>query len=128
MIHRALLGSIERFIGVLLENTGGALPLWLAPEQIWIIPVGKRHEKYAKEIVKELTSCELRVKLRDENETVSKKIREGEIQKIPYMLVVGDKEMEAETVRVRQRQKGDIGEMKLTEFIEKAKKEIKKKK
>jgi threonyl-tRNA synthetase len=128
MIHRALLGSVERFIGVLLENTGGALPLWLSPEQIWIIPIGKRHEKYAKEIVNELTSCELRIKLKDENETVSKKIREGEIQKIPYMLVVGDKEIEAETVRVRQRQKGDIGEMKLKKFIEKVKIEIEKKK
>jgi len=128
MIHRALLGSIERFIGVLLENTEGALPLWLAPEQIWIIPVGKRHEKYAKEVGLKLQELGIRIKIRDENETVSKKIREGEIQKIPYMLVVGDKEMEAETVRVRQRQKGDIGEMKLKEFIEKAKMEIEKKK
>jgi len=128
MIHRALLGSIERFIGVLLENTGGALPLWLAPEQIWIIPVGSRHKKYAREIGSRLKVLGFRTRIRDENETVSKKIREGEIQKIPYMLVVGDKEMEAETVRVRQRQKGDIGEMKLTEFIEKVKKEIEKKK
>jgi len=128
MIHRALLGSVERFIGVLLENYGGALPLWLSPEQIWIIPVGKRHEKYANEIINELANCELRIKLRNENETVSKKIREGEIQKIPYMLVVGDKEIEAETVRVRQRQKGDIGEMKLKKFIEKVKIEIEKKK
>jgi threonyl-tRNA synthetase len=128
MIHRALLGSIERFIGVLLENTGGALPLWLSPEQIWIIPVGSRHKKYAREIGSRLKVLGFRARIRDENETVSKKIREGEIQKIPYMLVVGDKEMEAETVRVRQRQKGDIGEMKLTEFIEKVKKEIEKKK
>jgi threonyl-tRNA synthetase len=128
MIHRALLGSIERFIGVLLENTGGALPLWLAPDQIWIIPVGSRHKKYAREIGSRLKVLGFRTRIRDENETVSKKIREGEIQKIPYMLVVGDKEMEAETVRVRQRQKGDIGEMKLTEFIEKVKKEIEKKK
>jgi len=128
MIHRALLGSLERFIGVLLENTGGNLPLWLSPEQIWLIPVGPRHEKYAKEIVKELTSCELRVKLKNENETVSKKIRNGEIQKIPYILVVGDKEMESKTVRVRQRQKGDLGEMKLEKFAEKIKKELETKK
>jgi threonyl-tRNA synthetase len=128
MIHRALLGSIERFIGVLLENTGGALPPWLSPEQIWIIPVGSKHKKYAREIGSRLKVLGFRTRIRDENETVSKKIREGEIQKIPYMLVVGDKEMEAETVRVRQRQKGDIGEMKLTEFIEKAKMEIEKKK
>jgi threonyl-tRNA synthetase len=128
MIHRALLGSIERFIGVLLENTGGALPLWLSPEQIWIIPVGKRHEKYAQEIVNDLTSCEFRVELKNENETVSKKIREGEIQKIPYILVVGDKEMNSKSVRVRERQKGDLGEMELKKFIEKIKTEIEKKK
>ncbi len=127
MIHRALLGSIERFIGVLLENTGGALPLWLSPEQIWIIPIGSRHKKYAKEIDSRLQLLGFRCQLRDENETVSKKIREGEIQKIPYMLVVGDKEMKSKTVRVRQRQKGDIGEMKLAEFIEKVKNEIEKK-
>jgi threonyl-tRNA synthetase len=128
MIHRALLGSIERFIGVLLENTGGALPLWLAPDQIWIIPVGSRHKKYAREIGSRLKVLGFRARIRDENETVSKKIREGEIQKIPYMLVVGDKEMKSKSVRVREREKGDVGEMKLTEFIEKAKKEIEKKK
>jgi threonyl-tRNA synthetase len=128
MIHRALLGSIERFIGVLLENTGGALPLWLSPDQIWIIPVGSRHKKYARKIGSRLKVLGFRARIMDENETVSKKIREGEIQKIPYMLVVGDKEMEAETVRVRQRQKGDIGEMELTKFIEKVKMEIERKK
>jgi len=128
MIHRALLGSLERFIGVLLENTGGALPLWLAPEQIWVIPVSSKHTKYAKEIVKELESYELRVKLKDEKETVSKKIRNGEILKIPYILVVGDREIKLKSVRVRKRGKGDIGEMKLINFIEKLKKELENKK
>jgi len=128
MIHRALLGSIERFIGVLLENTGGALPLWLSPEQIWIIPVGSRHKKYAREIGSKLKVLGFRVKIKDENETVSKKIREGEIQKIPYMLVVGNKEMKSKSVRVRQRKKGDVGEIKLTKFIEKLKMEIERKK
>jgi threonyl-tRNA synthetase len=128
MIHRALLGSIERFIGVLLENNGGALPLWLSPEQIWIIPVGSRHKKYAREIGSRLKVLGLRIKIKDENETVSKKIREGEIQKIPYMLVVGDKEMKSKSVRVRQRKKGDVGEIKLTKFIEKLKMEIERKK
>jgi threonyl-tRNA synthetase len=128
MIHRALLGSIERFIGVLLENTGGALPLWLSPEQIWIIPVGSRHKKYAREIGSRLKVLGLRIKIKDENETVSKKIREGEIQKIPYMLVVGDKEMKSKSVRIRQRKKGDVGEIKLTKFIEKLKMEIERKK
>ena len=126
MLHRALLGSIERFIGVLLEHYGGALPLWLAPVQVWIVPIGARHEKYARSVEKELSS--LRVELKDENETVSKKIREGEIQKIPYLLVVGDKEIKSKSVRVRQRGKGDIGMMKLTKFMEKAKTDIEKKK
>lgn len=121
MIHRALLGSIERFVGVLLENYQGALPFWLAPEQIWVIPVGREHKKYAKEIVKKLKNEEFRVRLKDEKETVSKKIREGEIQKIPYLLVVGDKEIKKESVRVRKRGKGDIGEMKLEKFLEKVK-------
>jgi len=124
MLHRALIGSVERFVGVLLENYAGALPLWLSPEQIWIIPVGSRHEKYAKEVNEKINAAGARGILKDENETVSKKIREGEIQKIPYMLVVGDKEMKEKSVRVRQRGKGDIGIIKLTKFLEKIKLEI----
>jgi threonyl-tRNA synthetase len=126
MIHRALLGSLERFIGVLIEHYAGALPLWLSPVQIWVIPVGTRHKKYAEELGMQLITNNLRAEVKDENETVSKKIREGEIQKIPFLLVVGDKEMKAKSVRVRERSKGDIGEMKLTEFLEKAKMEIEK--
>lgn len=128
VIHRALLGSIERFIGVLLENCGGGLPLWLSPEQIWIIPIGSSHQKYAKSVQKQLLDADFRVELKDENETVSKKIREGELQKIPYLLVVGDKEIKSKAVRIRQRSKGDIGMIKLTKFLEKIKLEIKKKK
>ena len=128
MIHRALLGSVERFVGVLIEHYGGALPLWLSPEQIWLIPVGSKNEKYAKEINSQLTTYNLRIEIKNENETVSKKIREGEVQKIPYLLVVGDKEMKSKSVRVRQRGKGDIGMMKLNKFVEKVKKEIEVKK
>jgi len=127
MIHRALLGSVERFIGVLLEHYKGDLPLWLSPVQIWVIPVGASHRKYATEINRELLCNNFRVEVRDENETVSKKIRDGEIQKIPYILVVGDKEMKSNSVRIRTKNK-DIGMMKLRKFIEKAKKEIDKKK
>jgi threonyl-tRNA synthetase len=127
MIHRALLGSLERFIGVLLEHYSGSLPLWLAPVQVWIIPVGTRHQKYAKMVAKALQEANFRIKLKDENETVSKKIREGEIQKIPYLLVVGDKEMKTKEVRVRERGRGDRGIMKLANFLEKAKIEIEKK-
>jgi len=125
VIHRALLGSIERFVGVLLEHYAGALPLWLSPEQVWIIPVGNRHNRYAKEIANRVQGLGFRVQAKDENETVSKKIREGEIQRIPYMLVVGDKEQKSNSVRVRDRKKGDIGMMKLDKFIEKINEEIK---
>ena len=117
MIHRALLGSIERFIGVLLEHYAGALPLWLSPVQVWVIPVGTRHKKYAQEIAKKLNENGSRCELKDENEPVSKKIREGEIQKIPYLLVVGDKEEKSKSVRIRARGKGDLGIMKLEKFI-----------
>jgi len=126
MIHRALLGSIERFIGVLLEHYGGALPLWLSPTQTWVIPVGSRHRKYAKEVNLQLTTYNLRTEVKDEAGTVSKKIRDGEIQKIPYLLVVGDKERKTKSVRVRSKNK-DLGIMKLTKFIEKIKIEIEKK-
>jgi len=127
MIHRALIGSIERFIGVLLEHYGGALPLWLSPIQAWVIPVGTRHKKYANFVNLQLTTNDLRTEVKDENETVSKKIREGEIEKIPYMLVVGDKEMKKKLVRIRERGKGDVGVMKLTKFLEKVKIETEKK-
>ena len=127
MVHRALLGSIERFVGVLLENYAGALPLWLSPVQIWVIPVGARHEKYAREAGSKMLNAGCRIEVKDENETVSKKIREGELQKIPYLLVVGDKEMKLRAVRVRSKNK-DLGVMLLTKFIEKIKSEIKKKK
>jgi len=128
MIHRALLGSMERFIAVLLEHYAGALPLWLSPIQVYIIPVGTKHKKYAKELLKEISNEGIRCKLKDENETVSKKIREGEIQKIPYVLVVGDKEEKAKSVRVRDRKKGDIGEFKTKDFIQKVVKETNNKK
>ena len=128
MVHHTLLGAIERFVGILLEHYAGALPLWLSPEQIWIIPVGSRHEKYANEVARQLTIYNLRTKMKDENETVSKKIRDGELQKIPYLLVVGDKESKNKSVRVRKRGKGDIGEIKLTKFIKEIQKELQLKK
>ena len=106
---------MERFIGVLLEHYAGALPFWLSPEQIWIIPIGAKHSKYAKQVAKQLQS--FRIQVKDSNDTVSKKIRQGEVQKIPYLLVIGDKEMKNKTVRIRKRSKGDIGEKKLTSFI-----------
>ena len=127
MIHRALLGSIERFIGVLIEHYAGVFPLWLSPIQIWIIPIGSAHKKYADLVSNQLKTINLRTEIRDENETVSKKIRQGEIQKIPYLLVVGDKEKKSKSIRVRRQGKGDIGEMKLDKFIKKINQEIKNK-
>ena len=128
MIHRALLGSIERFIGVLLEHYAGNLPLWLSPVQGWIIPVGDSHKKYAQTIQERLSSCGYRIEVKNENETVSKKIREGEIQKIPYILVVGDQGEKVNSVRVRSKGEGDIGLMSLGKFLERAKAEIKERK
>jgi len=117
MIHRALLGSLERFIGVLIEHYGGAFPLWLSPVQIWVIPINSSHAKYAKEITKELKEQGLRVETKIESETISKKIRNGEIQKIPYLIVIGDKELKAKKICVRQRGKRNIETISLTKFI-----------
>ncbi len=128
MIHRTVLGSMERFIGTLIEHYGGAFPLWLSPEQIWLIPVAASHKKYSQEVGHHLLNIGYRVEIKDGNETVSKKIREGEIQKIPYLLVVGDKEIKEKSVGVRERGKGDIGMMKINKFTEKVKKEIEQKK
>ncbi len=128
MLHRALIGSLERFIGVLLEHYAGALPLWLSPVQVWIIPIGSGHKKYAQKVAKEASRAGLRTEIKNENETVSKKVREGELQKIPYLLVVGDKEMKQKSVRVRKRSKGDVGNIKLSKFLEKVKIEVEKKK
>jgi threonyl-tRNA synthetase len=128
MIHRALLGSIERFLGVLLEHYAGALPVWISPVQVLVIPVGSSNRKYAQEITEKLKSEGLRTEVRVKAETVSKKIREGEIQKTPYILVVGNKEMKKKNVRVRERGKGDIGESSLTKFIKNIKIKIEDKK
>jgi len=128
MIHRALLGSIERFLGVLLEHYAGALPVWLSPVQVLVIPVGSSNRKYAQEVAEKLRSEGLRVEAKVEAKTVSKKIRDGEIQKIPYILVVGDKEMKKKNVRVRERGKGDVGQISLTKFVKNIKIKIENKK
>ncbi len=124
MVHRALLGSLERFIGVLIEHYGGAFPVWLSPVQASIIPVSEDNLDYARKVKKELKQEGIRVKIRQESGTVGKKIREEEIQKTPYMLVVGNKEQKNKSVAVRHREKGDLGAMKLEKFLKKVKKEI----
>ncbi len=127
VIHRALIGSFERFFAFLIEYYKGNFPLWLAPEQIWIIPIGAKNKKYCKEIYQKLLENNFRVKIKDESESLSKKIRAGQLQKIPYLLIVGDKEMKAKAVSPRFRGK-DLGQIKLTAFIKKLTIEIEKKK
>jgi threonyl-tRNA synthetase len=118
MVHRALLGSVERFFGMLIEHYAGAFPLWLAPVQVEICPVSEKVADYAKHVTETLKRHGLRVHLDDRNEKLPAKIRDAQMQKIPYMLVVGGKEAEAGTVSVRHRSKGDLGPRPLAEFVE----------
>jgi threonyl-tRNA synthetase len=117
IIHRAILGSIERFIAVLLEHTAGALPFWLSPVQISILPIASRHLKYAQKIRDRIKDKEFRCEIDERDETLEKKIRDAEIQKIPYVLVVGDREVKAKRVALRSREKGDEGEIALESFL-----------
>jgi len=118
MIHRALLGSLERFFGVLIEHTGGAFPVWLAPTQVRVLPIADRHHEYAESVAEQLRAGGTRVEVDDRKATTGAKIRDGETQKIPYLLIVGDREAEADTVSVRQRGEGDKGATPLQEFID----------
>ncbi|HEX6458370.1 MAG TPA: threonine--tRNA ligase [Thermoleophilaceae bacterium] len=122
MIHRALLGSFERFIGILIEHYAGEFPLWLSPVQALILPIADRHEDYARKVAAQLEG--LRVQVDDRTESVGKKIREGELRKVPYMLVVGDNEAEAGQVSVRRHREGDLGAMGVEEFAARAREEI----
>ncbi len=121
MVHRALFGSVERFFGVLIEHYAGAFPLWLAPVQVGLVPISERHHAYAQEVKAQLEMAGLRVELDARNEKMNAKIRELTMQKVPYVLVMGDKEAETAAVSVRTRGKGDGGSMPVVEFIEKAK-------
>ena len=127
VIHRAILGSSDRFISFLLEETKGALPLWIAPVQIKILPITDNQQEYAYKIKEELQKNEIRVEVDDRNEKTGYKIREAQLQKIPYMLIVGEKEVESNTVAIRSREEGDIGTKDIKNFIEMIKKEIKEK-
>ena len=125
MIHRALFGSFERFIGIITEHFAGAFPTWLAPVQVRVLPISEeRHGEYAKKLVDELKAEGFRVEFDDRNEKIGYKIREAQTQKIPYMLVVGDKEIEANAVGVRARKEGDLGAMPVEEFKKKLKEEV----
>ena len=118
MIHRTVFGSLERFIAILTEHYGGAFPLWLAPVQVAVLPITDRAHVYAHSIVDALTDAGYRAEGDFRNEKIGLKIREAQLQKTPYMLVLGDKEAESSLVTVRKRAEGDIGAMELGEFIE----------
>ena len=123
MLHRVVLGSMERFIGTLIEHYAGAFPVWLAPVQAVVIPITDRAHDYADNIFKLLQDEGIRAEVDKRNEKLQYKIREGEVNKIPYMLIIGDREKEAGTVSLRARKEGDLGTVKIEEFIEKIKKE-----
>jgi threonyl-tRNA synthetase len=117
MIHRALMGSYERFIGILLEHFGGELPLWLAPVQVIILPIADRHLLYGENLRARLVSLNMRAELDDRSESIGRKIRDAEMRKIPFMLVVGDREQEAGEVGVREHRAGDTGAVPVDDFI-----------
>ena len=118
MLHRAILGSVERFFGVLIEHYAGAFPIWLAPVQVVVIPISERHHSYARQIMERLRTAGLRAGLDDRNEKMGYKIREAQAQKVPYMLVVGDKEAESGRVSVRNRFEGDTGSRDMGDFLD----------
>ena len=128
MLHRVVFGSIERFIGVLIEHYAGAFPTWLAPVQVKILTISDKQKEYADELVKQFMKEGIRAELDDREEKIGYKIREAQLQKIPYMLIIGEKEVEANAVGVRARKEGDIGQMPVKEFISKIKEEIEEKK
>lgn len=127
MIHRAILGSYERFLVILIEHFAGAFPLWLSPEQVHILPVSEKHFEYAKEVCNKLKENDIRAALKNADETLGKRIRQSEKEKAPYILVVGEKEIENKTVSVRKRSEGDKGIVKIDEFIKNMLEEIKNK-
>lgn len=125
MIHRVVFGSIERFIGILIEHYAGAFPVWLAPVQVRVLPISDQTLSYAKTVLEKLKKTGIRAEIDERNEKIGYKIREAQLQKLPYMLIVGEKEAQSGKVSVRSRSKGDLGEFTLEEFAEKVKKEEK---
>jgi threonine--tRNA ligase len=124
MIHRAPFGSMERFVAVLLEHTAGKLPLWLTPEQVVVLPISEKFNEYAYDVVKELEKSDIRAFVDDRNEKIGKKIRDNELKRIPYLLVVGEKEAQNNEVSVRKQGEGDKGSIKITTFADNFAQEI----
>ncbi|MDR0363645.1 MAG: threonine--tRNA ligase [Bacteroidales bacterium] len=124
MIHRAPFGSMERFVAVLIEHCAGKFPLWLTPEQVAILPISEKYNKYAEKVLQLLENAEIRAQIDDRNEKTGKKIRDAEIKRIPYMIIVGEKEESEETISVRKQGEGDLGSMNVEEFVSRINEEI----
>ena len=124
MIHRAPFGSMERFVAVLIEHTAGKFPLWLTPDQVAILPISERFNDYAKEVQSILDQFDIRSIVDDRNEKIGRKIRDNELKRIPYMLIVGESESENRTVSVRKQGEGDQGVVKIEEFAKKVDEEV----
>jgi threonyl-tRNA synthetase len=127
MLHRVVFGSIERFIGILIEHYAGAFPAWLAPVQVKVMDITDDQRGYAEEVIKKLKDQDIRVEADVRNEKIGYKIREAQMQKVPYMIILGDKEKTGNSISVRSRKDGDLGAMELNDFISKLKEEISKK-
>jgi len=126
MIHRAPFGSMERFVAVLIEHTAGKFPLWLTPDQAVVLPISEKYHDYAEKVLKFLNNCDIRTLIDTRNEKIGKKIRDNELKRIPYLLVVGEKEEAEGTVAVRRQGEGDKGAMKMEEFRDFITDEVKK--
>ena len=118
MIHRTVIGSIQRFTGIIIEHFKGAFPFWLSPVQVAVLTINEKIADYAEKVFEELKKNDIRAELDLRNESISKKIREAELQKIPYLLIIGEREVAAGKISIRKRQEGDIGVKSLEEFIE----------
>ena len=117
MLHRACYGSLERFLGIIIENYAGDFPLWLAPVQVRVLPISEKYIDYAKRVSEKLMDLGLRAEVNAKDDRIGYKIRESSLQKIPYAIIVGEKEMENQTINVRSRDKGELGEMSLDTFV-----------
>jgi threonyl-tRNA synthetase len=126
MLHRAIFGSLERFVAVLIESTAGKFPIWLSPDQVVILPISEKFHDYSKKVLKFLNNCDIRTLIDGRNEKIGRKIRDNELKRIPYLLIVGENETGSGTVSVRRQGEGDKGVMKMEEFASYIKDEINK--
>ena len=124
MIHRAPFGSMERFVALLLEHSGGNFPLWLTPEQVILLPISEKYENYTKKVLISLENSEIRALVDDRNEKTGRKIRDAEVSKIPYMIIIGEKEEQENLISVRRHGEGDLGTFTIEEFVSLINKEI----